>query len=133
MSVTSKFASLTFSTLILCLAAVTPASAQTAGANRDSKTNVQVRDASPAELKALTEAMQNVTNEEDKDLVVVTHKNGMKSVDLKGRFQSVAVAKRNSDGTISARCVESVEEGTKFLTSKHATPKRTAKKTAEVK
>lgn len=123
-----------FALALLLAAGSVSAVAQTAAAEREGKSSVSVRPPTPQELKALSDAMAASTSEEDKDLVVVQHKNGMQSVDLKGRFQSLAVAKRNSDGSVSVKCVDSAEQVTHFLTTNEAAPKKQVKKTeAEVR
>ncbi len=122
-----------FALAFLLVAGSFTASAQIATAEREAK--VTVRNPTQQEVKALSDAMAASTSEEDQDLVVVNHKNGMQSVDLKGRFQSLAVAKKNSDGSVAVKCVESAEEGTKFLTTNEKAPaKKITKKTeAEVR
>lgn len=120
-------------TFLLAIGSIT-AVAQTAAAERENKASVSVRPPTPQELKALNDAMAASTSEDDTDLVVVQHKNGMQSVDLKGRFQSLAVAKRNSDGSVSVKCVDSAEQGTQFVTTNETAPKEQVKKTeAEVR
>jgi hypothetical protein len=101
---------------VLAMTAAT-ASAQTAATSREGKTAVEVRNPTPAELKKLADQMPT-TNEDDSDLTVVTLKDGTKYVDLKGKFQSLAVAKKNDDGTVSVKCVESEKEKAAFLNSK---------------
>lgn len=125
-----------FALAFLFVAGSITASAQTAAAEREGKASVSVRPPTAQELKALSDAMAASTSEEDKDLVIVNHKNGMQSVDLKGRFQSLAVAKKNSDGSVSVKCVDSADEGTKFLTTNEQAPqkqKRQKKTEAEVR
>jgi hypothetical protein len=93
------------------------ASAQTAATSREGKATVEVRNPTPAELKKLADQMPT-TSEDDSDLNVVTLKNGTKYVDLKGKFQSLAVAKKNDDGSVSVKCVESEKEKAAFLNTK---------------
>lgn len=121
-------------TFLLAIGSVS-AVAQTAAAERENKASVSVRPPTPQELKALNDAMAVSTSEDDTDLVVVQHKNGMQSVDLKGRFQSMAVAKRSSDGSVSVKCVDSAEQGTQFLTANETAPKKhvSAKTSEEVR
>jgi hypothetical protein len=116
-----------FALAILFVAGSITATAQIATAERENKASVKVRKATPQEVKALSDAMAASTSEEDSDLVIVKHKNGMQSVDLKGRFQSLAVAKRNSDGSVAVKCVDSAEEGSKFLTTNERAPQKQAK------
>src|SRR5690349_8866503 len=95
--------------------------AQTVAVDRPNNTSVEVWKPTATEVKAMEDQMAASLSEADTDLKIVQHANGMKSVDLKGRFQSVAVAKRNNDGSVSINCVENVEQAHKFLTSKNAT------------
>lgn len=113
-----------FALALLFIAGSISAAAQTAKTEPQSNTVVTVRPPSPEEVRAMSDAVSALTSEEDKDLKVVQHKNGMQSVDLKGRFQSVAIVKRNSDGTVSTKCVEKPEEAAQFVGSSEQAPKQ---------
>ena len=56
-----------------------------------------------------------LTNRSSEGLTVNESPNGMKSVDLQGRFNSVTLGRANADGTTEIRCVFSVEEAADFL------------------
>jgi hypothetical protein len=114
---------------VLALALLFSASsvmAQTAKTERQSNTVVTVRPATPQELQALSDAVSALTSEEDKDLKVVQNKNGTQWVDLKGRFQSLAIAKKNSDGTVSMKCVDTPEQATTFVSTNEKAPQKSA-------
>jgi hypothetical protein len=120
-----------FALALLFVAGSISAAAQTVKTERQSDTVVTVRPATPEEVRAMADAVSALTSEEDKDLKVVQHKNGMQSVDLKGRFQSIAIVKRNSDGTVSTKCVEKPEEAAKFVGTTEQAPKQPVVKKTE--
>jgi len=66
----------------------------------------QVRPPTIDEIRALAAAAAGGAGVEYLEpLEIVVHPNGMRSVDLKGAFEFRAVAKRNADGSFSARCL----------------------------
>ena len=69
----------------------------------------------PQETQALVDSLVDMTNRSEEGLQVVTHANGVKSVDLDGRFQSVMLARPNEDGTSETRCVATFDEAADFL------------------
>lgn len=136
MSVTRKL-SLTCSVVVLSMAAaLNTASAQSAAAGRassdDSVSTVQVagqtvaidratgrlRPPTPEERKALAAGLKNMLNRSTEGLTVKQHANGAKSVNLLGRFQNIAVAGVNSDGTVAEKCVTNNQEAEAFVKSK---------------
>ena len=60
-------------------------------------------------------------NKSTDGLVQVQNSNGSVSVDLQGRFQNVALARRNDDGSISQACVDNAEAAAAFLQGKDST------------
>ncbi|HVF42472.1 MAG TPA: hypothetical protein VM936_05660 [Pyrinomonadaceae bacterium] len=56
-------------------------------------------------------------NKSTEGLVETRHDDGTVEVDLRGRFKSVIVAKRNDDGTVSNSCVDNPEAAKSFLKS----------------
>jgi len=84
----------------------------------------KLRQPTPEEVQKLTESM--TMNDSIEGLTPRTIANGGTAVDLQGRFQSVAMAKRNPDGSISQACVESKKEAEDFLNSKPAAKKDAA-------
>jgi hypothetical protein len=93
----------------------------------DAKTG-KLRQPTKEESRRLGQAMKTMINRSTDGLTVKEHANGMKSVDLQGRFQSVAVAKKNADGTVSERCVTNKSEADAFTKS---TAKKTSKRSAQ--
>jgi hypothetical protein len=93
----------------------------------DAKTG-KLRQPTAEESRRLGQAMKTMINHSTEGLTVKEHANGMKSVDLQGRFQSVAVAKKNADGTVNERCVTNKSEADAFAKS---TAKNTSKRSAQ--
>lgn len=81
----------------------------------------KLRQPTPEEVQKLTESM--TMNDSVEGLTPRTMSNGGTAVDLQGRFQSVAIAKKNPDGSISQSCVESKKQAEDFLNSKPAAKK----------
>ena len=75
----------------------------------------KLRPPTPDEARQLGEALKNFLNRSDQGLTVQTRPNGVQSVDLQGRFQSLSIAKINSDGSASEKCVTSLREAQDFL------------------
>lgn len=67
------------------------------------------------EARALVETVTGLTNRSSEGLTVERAPNGMRKIDLQGRFQTVVLAKPNPDGTNEVRCVTSKEEAAEFL------------------
>ena len=89
----------------------------------------RLRAPTPAESRRLSAAMQRMVNRSTTGLTVVQHANGMKSVNLQDRFQSIAVGKKDADGSVAERCVTNKAEAQAFTKGKV----KPAKNTAEVK
>jgi hypothetical protein len=60
-------------------------------------------------------SLRSLTNRSSEGLTATTHPDGTTQVNLKGRFNSVVVARANADGTMETRCVTTLEEATAFL------------------
>lgn len=84
----------------------------------------KLRQPTPEEVQKLTESM--TMNDSIEGLTPRTIANGGTAVDLQGRFQSVAMAKKNPDGSIAQACVQSKKEAEDFLNSKPAAKKDAA-------
>jgi hypothetical protein len=84
----------------------------------------KLRQPTPEEVQKLTESM--TMNDSVEGLTSRTISNGGTAVDLQGRFQSVAIAKKNPDGSIAQACVQSKKEAEDFLNSKPAAKKDAA-------
>ena len=72
-----------------------------------------------AEARQLAEQLEG--NKATDGLVEEKHADGTVSVDLRGRFRNVVLAKRNDDGSVSAACVDTPEAATAFLTGAEKT------------
>lgn len=70
----------------------------------------KLRQPTAEESRKLAEAMKKYVNHSTEGLTVKTHANGMKSVDLQGRFHNAAVGKRNAAGTVSTNCATNENE-----------------------
>ena len=95
---------------------------------KDAQTG-RLRAPTPTESRRLSAAMQRMVNRSTTGLTVVQHPNGMKSVNLQDRFQSIAVAKKDADGSAAERCVTNQAEARAFAKAKT----KPTKNTAEVK
>jgi hypothetical protein len=92
----------------------------------------KLRQPTPEEAKALAAGLQKLINRSTQGLQVVHHPNGAMSIDLQGRFQSVAVAKVNSDGKVAQSCATNMNEATAFVQSNsNAVSPSTKKKAAD--
>jgi NADH dehydrogenase FAD-containing subunit len=78
------------------------------------------------EARQLGAALKNYLNRSGQGLTVKTHPNGVQSVDLQGRFQSVSLAKVNADGSTSEKCVTNMQEAQDFLATPSAKHKSSA-------
>jgi hypothetical protein len=67
------------------------------------------------ETQQLVATLSTLTNRSSEGLTVETRADGVKMVDLQGRFGSVTLARPREDGTMEVRCVTSFEEGAAFL------------------
>jgi len=75
----------------------------------------QVRPLSPQEAQQLANGLAPMLDNSTDGLVQVHHADGSVSMDLQGRFQNVAVAKVNTDGTIEQGCVDNPRAAAKFF------------------
>ncbi len=66
----------------------------------------QIRPLTQEEAQKLAEGIKELVNQSTDGLKSVRHDDGSVSMDLEGRFQSVAVAKRDADGTLTQSCVD---------------------------
>jgi hypothetical protein len=79
------------------------------------KTTGTVRKPTQEETDTMVSQISVLTNRSSEGLNVNQKPNGMKSVDLQGRFNSVTLGRANADGTTEIRCVFSMEEAADFL------------------
>lgn len=71
----------------------------------DSQTG-QIQELTPEEARKLAAGLKPMLNKSSEGLVTVQHPDGSVSMDLEGRFQNVAVARVNKDGTVTQSCVD---------------------------
>jgi hypothetical protein len=81
----------------------------------------KLRQPTAQEVQQLTESL--TLNDSVEGLTPTTTPDGGMMVDLQGRFQSVAIAKKNPDGSLAQACVESSKQAADFLKSKPAEKK----------
>jgi hypothetical protein len=75
----------------------------------------QVKPLTQEEAQKLAEGIKQLINQSTDGLKNVNHPDGSVSIDLEGRFQSVAVAKRDEDGTLIQSCVDNREAAAVFF------------------
>lgn len=117
--------------VVLSLLLSTTAWAQSGAVQKGKSGKNEVRQPTEEEMQVLLEGMKPLVNQSDDGLTVYQLSDGTKAVYLEGRFQSVALAKKNADGTVSAECVNNQKDAEKFLKSdnkKQAKQKEAAKK-----
>lgn len=117
--------------VVLSLALSTAALAQSGATEKGKSGQHQVRPPTEEEIQVLLEGMKPQVNQSDEGLTVYELSDGTKAVYLEERFQSVALAKTNSDGSVSTECVSTQKDAEKFLkadSKKEAEKKEAAKK-----
>ena len=80
----------------------------------DSQTG-EIQPLTPQEAAKLAEGLKPMLNRSTEGLVQVQHPDGSVSADLQGRFQNVAVARVNKDGTVSESCVDNPKAAGAFF------------------
>lgn len=75
----------------------------------------QVRPLTQAEAQKMAEGIKQLVNQSTDGLQSVRYADGSVSVDLQGRFQSIAVAKRNEDGKLIESCVDNPKAAAVFF------------------
>jgi hypothetical protein len=75
----------------------------------------QIKPLTQEEAQKLADGLKDLLNKSTEGLVVEHHDDGSKSVDLQGRFQHVAVARMNQDGTVSQSCVDNPKAAANFF------------------
>jgi hypothetical protein len=79
------------------------------------KVSGQLRKPTTEETDAMVNQISSLTNRSSEGLTVNQGANGMKLVDLEGRFNGVVLGRANADGTTEVRCVFTMEEAADFL------------------
>lgn len=75
----------------------------------------QVRPLTQEEAQRLSVAIKQLVNQSTDGLQSVKQADGTESLNLQGRFQSMAVAKRNEDGEVVESCVDNPEAAAVFF------------------
>ena len=75
----------------------------------------EIKPLTPQEAQQLANGLAPMLDNSTDGLVQVHHADGSVSMDLKGRFQNVAVIKVNTDGTIEQSCVDNPRAAAKFF------------------
>jgi hypothetical protein len=101
----------------------------------------QVRPLTQEEAQRLAVAIKQLVNQSTDGLQSVKQADGTESLNLQGRFQSMAVARRNEEGEVVQSCVDNPEAAAVFFeidpklvgVTKSATAARAAKANSAVK
>jgi hypothetical protein len=75
----------------------------------------QIKPLTQEEAQKLAAGLKDMVNQSTEGLEQVQHADGSVSVDLKGRFQNVSVARVNQDGSVTQSCVDSPESAAAFF------------------
>ncbi len=75
----------------------------------------QIRPLTQEEAQQLGDGIRELLNRSQEGLKSVEHADGAVSIDLQGRFQNVALAKKRADGGVAVACVDNVESAAAFL------------------
>ena len=75
----------------------------------------QIRPLTQEEAQKLADGIKQLVNKSTDGLVSIKRPDGSVSMDLQGRFQNVALAKKNDDGTVSQACVDNPESAARFF------------------
>ena len=67
------------------------------------------------ESKRLADGLRQVINNSQDGLVEVSNKDGSVSIDLKGHFHDVMVARKEEDGSVSTSCIDNLEAAAGFF------------------
>jgi len=83
--------------------------------NGQNLSQAQIRPLTQEEAQQLAEGIKALVNQSTDGLKQVKHADGSVSIDLEGRFQNVALAKRNADGNVVQSCVDNPAAAAAFL------------------
>ena len=75
----------------------------------------RIKSLSPQEAQQLAEGLKAMLNRSSEGLASTRHADGSLSLDLKGRFQNVTVARMNDDGSVEQSCVDNPEAAANFF------------------
>ncbi|HVQ40086.1 MAG TPA: hypothetical protein VMS31_21280 [Pyrinomonadaceae bacterium] len=137
-----KLTTVLVATVVLAIAAITVVSRQRAGAagtraadqslaatEKSNYTKVKVagqdvevdpqtgkiRPLTREEAQKLAAGLKDMLNQSTEGLEQVQHEDGSVSMDLKGRFQNVTVARVNQDGSVTQSCVDNPQAAGAFF------------------
>jgi hypothetical protein len=75
----------------------------------------KMKELTPEEVQKMAAGLKKMINQSTEGLVQVQHPDGSVSVDLEGRFQNVAVARINKDGSVTEGCVDNPKAAGEFF------------------
>ncbi|HEY6807069.1 MAG TPA: hypothetical protein VI306_26055 [Pyrinomonadaceae bacterium] len=75
----------------------------------------QIKPLTPEEAKQLADGLKTMLNKSTEGLEQVKNADGSVSMDLQGRFQNVAVARVNEDGTVEESCIDEPQQAATFF------------------
>lgn len=75
----------------------------------------QIRPLTQEEAQKLADGIKKLVNQSTEGLRPVRHADGTVELDLEGRFQNIAVVRRNVDGTVSQSCVDNPKAAADFF------------------
>jgi len=75
----------------------------------------KIKPLTPEEAQHLADGLKTLLNKSTEGLEQVKHADGSVSMDLKGRFQNVAVARVNDDGSVEQECIDEPEQAAAFF------------------
>jgi len=74
-----------------------------------------IKPLTPEEARQLANGLKTMLNKSTDGLEQVQHADGSVSMDLKGRFQNVAVARTNEDGKLEQSCIDEPQQAARFF------------------
>ncbi len=75
----------------------------------------KIKPLTPEEAKQLADGLKTMLNKSTDGLEQVQNADGSVSMDLQGRFQNVAVARVNEDGTVEHSCIDDPQQAAQFF------------------
>jgi hypothetical protein len=75
----------------------------------------KIKPLTPEEAQQLADGLKTMLNKSTEGLEQVKQADGTVSMDLKGRFRNVAVARTNDDGSVEESCVDEPEQAAAFF------------------
>ena len=75
----------------------------------------QIRPLTQEEAQKLAEGIKQLVNQSTDGLQSVRHADGTVELNLDGRFQNIAVARRNADGTVTESCIDNPKTAADFF------------------